>query len=318
MARPHGRGYIRETDYWHIGTEDARGRDGYTAREAAQRYNDHRHPAFTTQQPADVVNWRSAALDTSVYTQEGITLPGGYEATASTSARQPGDVVFYNGRPFITNGGELFGISGFGGSFSADPVPAFTRDVLAYPVAQIAQTVALPVADAVDNFMRTNLSFYIDPANLRVQSADAIAYELSFIGALRFSLAPAAVLTDDPNFAPYAVVRRAAYAADEAFVSESGVTFDGSTRVNTYAGTPGAGLLSNTAQASPGWYTYISVFEPRKSLQFIEYQMCTAAEAFNNGAAPTEAQTAAYTMMLGNVTLEMHAVQVRAQITWGT
>lgn len=316
MARPHGRGYIRETDYWHIGTEDARGRDGYTAREAAQRYNDHRHPAFTTDQLADVVNWRSAALDTSVYSQGSVTLPGGYETTAPTLARQPGDVVFYKGRPFITNGTELFGISGFGGSFSADPVPAFTRDVLAYPVAQIAQTVALPVADAVVNFMRTNLSFYIDPANLRVQSADPIAYELSFIGALRFSSAPADILTGDSNFAPYAVVRRAAYAADEAFVSESGVPFDGSTRVNTYAGTPGA-LLGNTGQSSPGWYTYSSVFTPNKSLQFIEYRMCTAEEAFSE-AAPTAAQTAAYTTMLGNVTLEMHAVQVRAQITWGT
>lgn len=315
MARPHGRGYIRETDYWHIGTEDARGRDGYTAREAAQRYNDHRHPAFTTAQPADVVNWRSAALDTSVYSQGSVTLPGGYETTASTSARQPGDVVFYNGRPFITNGGELFGISGFGGSFSADPVPAFTRDVLAYPVAQIAQTVALPVAGAVDNFMRTNLSFFLDPANLRVQSADAIAYELSFIGALRFGLVPAPVLTNDSNFAPYAVVRRAVYAANEAFVSESQAPLNGDTRVDTYAGTPGAALLSNINQTGPGWYTYSSVFTPSKSLQFIEYRMCTAEEAFD-GAAPTAEQVAAYDAMLASVTLEMHAVQVRAQITW--
>ena len=112
--------------------------------------------------------------------------------------------------------------------------------------------------------------------------------------------------------------RRAAYAADEAFVSESSAEADGSTQVNTYAGRPGEDLLRNMGQGGPGWYTYSSVFTPNKSLQFIEYRMCTAAEAFNGGAPPTAEQAAAYTTMLENVTLEMHAVQVRAQITWGT
>lgn len=43
--RQHNSGFIPQETYWSIGTEERRGHDGDNAREAAKKYNDHRHPA---------------------------------------------------------------------------------------------------------------------------------------------------------------------------------------------------------------------------------------------------------------------------------
>ena len=61
MPRNHSGGFIEQGFYWNIG-EGPRGRDGMDAREAAQRYNDHRHPAVDLSTAAEVEAWITEKL----------------------------------------------------------------------------------------------------------------------------------------------------------------------------------------------------------------------------------------------------------------
>ena len=70
--RNHSGGFINADFIWDIGTPE-RGRDGMTARDAAKRYNDHRHSAAVFNTPEDFKSWRTEKSDT-VYNSNNVRI----------------------------------------------------------------------------------------------------------------------------------------------------------------------------------------------------------------------------------------------------
>ena len=85
-------GFIAEDMYWDIGTEERRGHDGDDARQAAKKYNDHRHPAD------DVAENSSAMygfLNELVPADNYMGLP--LSGDSAGRIRLPGDLIKYKG-----------------------------------------------------------------------------------------------------------------------------------------------------------------------------------------------------------------------------
>lgn len=105
--RRHGGGFIDEASYWSIGTDDQRGRDGDTARDAAKKYNDHRHSAAGLSSPTELLQWARE-----------ITLPssGGRITESLAPIRASGDIAEVAGDVYMsTGGGDVVCVtSGFG------------------------------------------------------------------------------------------------------------------------------------------------------------------------------------------------------------
>lgn len=108
MSRNHAGGFINESAYFDIGTEARRGRDGDTARTAAQKYNDHKHPAALITDVGDLHEWANEPMLASV---------GGYlQENPGLSCRSAGDTALYNGRLYASNGdGGIIALGGLGG-----------------------------------------------------------------------------------------------------------------------------------------------------------------------------------------------------------
>lgn len=129
MARLHSGGFINEAFYFNIGTEDARGRDGDTARLAAQKYNDHRHSAFIAVSEAGLFNWVNELQDVSV--ESGSGNPGGILNSTNSRIRSPGDTAELNSVIYMmTSNGVRSITSGFGPHLGipADPTQDPTID----------------------------------------------------------------------------------------------------------------------------------------------------------------------------------------------
>lgn len=314
MTRPHSRGYIREEDYWNIGTEAERGRDGMNAREAAKRYNDHRHPAFVTNEGIDVLNWRDATQDISAVVVGGVAVPGGYEQTVATEqARLAGDMVFYSGAPFITNGTDVRGISGFGGEFDADG--GFTSDRLVLTLAQHTTPIRVPAEGAVEQFLGiSGFSALIRPEDVRVASAAQTNLELSSLASIEFADPPDASLTNNPTFAPYANVTLWKTAIQQNGLTAPTKSQVGRFQVEAYSGVPGAALLGNAMQASAAHRYEAEVFVGGAGLYELEYRFSDLEEA--GITLPTQEQSAAYNALLDNMTLVLHGLTLRLQLVW--
>jgi hypothetical protein len=292
MARQHGRGYIREGDYWVIGTEDGRGRDGYTAREAAQRYNDHRHPAHVvSNDPQGVTAWLNETRDVSQITRNSVTYPGGYEQAGNVLAREPGDVVFYGGTPFMFGEGALTGVSGFGGAFQDS---GFVADALTISCATPTPVLALSAEGATGQELDTLYSFVLRPEDLRVAAAN-IVYEMS---------CAASIYTNLPvSGAPYAIVslyRTSMQLAEDGTLkmSDADTALVGSFRVEALSG-PSA---SNSAQR----YEVLQ-FSPSAGLYTLKYRVSTALEASADGT---------YNDFLPGAKVHLRGLNVRAQLRW--
>ena len=101
MPRKHSGGFIERDFYWNIG-EGPRGRDGMDAREAAQRYNDHRHPAIELSTPAEVEAWINEVENISHFDdadgiQGGSIVPSGN----NNRLRKPGDMMRFEGLVWV-------------------------------------------------------------------------------------------------------------------------------------------------------------------------------------------------------------------------
>ena len=107
--RKHSGGFIAESFYWDIGDED-RGRDGINARDAAKRYNDHRHPALNAEDANEAVLWMNEVQQASYHTSGGAqreTQGGIIEDDPTVSLREIGDLMYYRGLVWIYGGVDL-------------------------------------------------------------------------------------------------------------------------------------------------------------------------------------------------------------------
>jgi len=99
MPRNHSGGFIEQGFYWNIG-EGPRGRDGMDAREAAQRYNDHRHPAVELNTAAEVEAWITETENISQFDpSDGIQ--GGVIEPSNNRIRKPGDMMRFSGLVWV-------------------------------------------------------------------------------------------------------------------------------------------------------------------------------------------------------------------------
>ncbi|MEC8306569.1 MAG: hypothetical protein VXZ72_01770 [Chlamydiota bacterium] len=107
--RNHSGGFIAESFYWDIGDEE-RGRDGMNAREAARRYNDHRHPALSAEDANEALLWMNEVQQASYHTADGAqrgTQGGIIEDDPTASLRRVGDLMHYRGLVWMYAGVDL-------------------------------------------------------------------------------------------------------------------------------------------------------------------------------------------------------------------
>lgn len=107
--RKHAGGFIEHDFYWDIG-DNARGSDGMNAREAAKRYNDHRHPALTAEDANEASIWANETQQASFFTTvDGIRDEQGgiIEDDVVSNLRQVGDLMFYRGLVWMYGGVDL-------------------------------------------------------------------------------------------------------------------------------------------------------------------------------------------------------------------
>lgn len=131
MARQHSGGFINPQFYFNIGTDAARGRDGDTARTAAQKYNDHRHSAYVAVSTNDLRNWQNEIQSASTEPNSGN--PGGLLSDAQEFLRLPGDLAELNSILYAATSAGLKSISsGFGVHVDMQPnVPQIVEDKVA-------------------------------------------------------------------------------------------------------------------------------------------------------------------------------------------
>lgn len=108
--RKHAGGFVEHDFYWDIGDEE-RGRDGMNAREAAKRYNDHRHPAINVEDENEASIWINEVQQPSFYTSpaDGVrnTQGGIIEDDIAIGLRKVGDLMFYKGLVWMYAGTDL-------------------------------------------------------------------------------------------------------------------------------------------------------------------------------------------------------------------
>ncbi|MGA1353414.1 MAG: hypothetical protein ACO32I_01315 [Candidatus Limnocylindrus sp.] len=152
--RNHGGGFIEVDHYWDIGEEE-RGREGMDARQAARRYNDHRHPALRIATPAEFIDWRDARYAVSRYPDRLDVIGGTYQLDGNgnpvvqdlaTPLRKAGDTALYNGVVWMwVSPGVVVPVGGQG---NVDADGNFTRDVQ-YSSLQVVSAREVP-ADITD------------------------------------------------------------------------------------------------------------------------------------------------------------------------
>ena len=156
MPRRHRGGFVSQEMYMDIGTEEQRGRDGDTSRLAAQKYNDHRHPAFEAVTLADLDSWASeGTLESSIDGRPG----GIIENDVQQNIRQPGDLAIQGGRLFMSLGssGEFVRVGGGLGSGGISLVnnnQVFVPDSMSFPLEM--QPMHIPNQGPVD-FRRADI-----------------------------------------------------------------------------------------------------------------------------------------------------------------
>lgn len=148
--RKHSGGFIAESFYWDIGDEE-RGQDGMNAREAARRYNDHRHPALSAEDANEAALWMNEVQQASYHTAEGAqraTQGGIIDDDAGSSLREVGDLMYYRGLVWMYGGVELGAIPlGVGASCDINrQTGQFTRGV-EYQSIQIATSTLVEHTD---------------------------------------------------------------------------------------------------------------------------------------------------------------------------
>jgi len=107
--RKHAGGFVEHDFYWDIGDEE-RGHDGMNAREAAKRYNDHRHPALIVEDENEASIWINEHQQASYFTTpDGVRNEqgGSIEDDITERLRRVGDLMFYKGLVWMYAGIDL-------------------------------------------------------------------------------------------------------------------------------------------------------------------------------------------------------------------
>ena len=191
--RRHGGGFIDEASYWDIGTDAQRGRDGDTARDAAKKYNDHRHSAAVLSSATELLQWARE-----------ITLPssGGRIEESLAPIRASGDVAEVAGDVYMsTGGGNVVCVtSGFGTQLTEPSegegqlVPDFVSAVTPMRISGNAEDVTL--VPGVDLLVGTSILY----PSMRAHRAN-ISTVLAAASALKIKAALPAI-THSGNLAP--------------------------------------------------------------------------------------------------------------------
>ena len=203
MSRKHSGGFISADVYWDIGTAE-RGRDGMNAREAAQRYNDHKHPPIEIEDDAEMLAWLNETQQASRPENSGSSERGGIiEDDASQNMRRAGDIASYNGLLWLYSpSGELVPL-GVGTGCYVDASGQFVREIqyssvqLATPTEVSTNDVPLvrPSGETLPVLGERVGSYTLDPSRF----AMARAAPAMMIRATA-SLVPTIAATDHPDY----------------------------------------------------------------------------------------------------------------------
>ncbi len=185
MARKHSGGFIEQTFYWNIGSEN-RGRDGMNAREASRRYNDHRHPAIALNTPNEVDEWFNEVENISTHPDRP-DVQGGLLVPSNQRIRKPGDLMTYQGLTWMyVNEGQLYPI-GVGEGCYIDDSYNFVREIRYTSVPLISSTNVATTDEAVQGGVVANLtgeqvvSYLIEPHKYATARSRPLMYIRSFI-----------------------------------------------------------------------------------------------------------------------------------------
>lgn len=128
MPRKHSGGFIAEESYWDIGTAD-RGRDGMSARDAAKRYNDHKHPPIIIEGQPEMLAWLTESQQSSYVPNRDDAIVGGVvEDDATKSMRSIGDLAMYEGLLWVYGPGGLVPL-GVGAGCYVDSSGNFQQEI---------------------------------------------------------------------------------------------------------------------------------------------------------------------------------------------
>lgn len=166
MARTHSGGFVERDFYWNIGQAD-RGRDGMNAREAAQRYNDHRHPAIELTTPQEVVAWINETESASNFV-DGDAIQGGTITSSTDTIRKPGDMMRYQGIVWVyVSNAEVYPV-GVGEGCHIDVNGNFHRE---------ARYASIPLVSARVSDVTDEQGQGVDPSNLRGEQVTGFLIE---------------------------------------------------------------------------------------------------------------------------------------------
>jgi hypothetical protein len=203
MARLHKGGFISEDFYWDIGTPD-RGRDGHNARDAAKRYNDHRHPPRALETSADVQTWLTEPTQSSRHPDRTTEIGGILEDDANTPMRQAGDTATHEGLVWVYGpDGKLVPL-GVGAGCYIDTDGVFHREVK-YDVIQLVgptevsaldTTVFMPGGRQIQPLGERVGAYTLDPARYATARCAPFMYVR-----LTCSLVPTFEASEHPDYA---------------------------------------------------------------------------------------------------------------------
>lgn len=106
MTRRHSGGFVNEEDYWNIGTDENRGRDGDNARHAARLYNDHRHSAAIVSTSNELGSWAGERENISQHPESFLEGGGGRIESSDAVIRRPGDLAALNNQLWMHTGAD--------------------------------------------------------------------------------------------------------------------------------------------------------------------------------------------------------------------
>lgn len=171
MARQHSGGFVNPEFYFNIGTDAARGRDGDTARLAAQKYNDHRHSAYMAVSTNDLRNWKNEVQTASAHPDTGGL--GGILQDSQEFLRRPGDLAELNSILYAATSTGVKSISsGFGVHVDMQPnVPQVVEDKVAANFTMLRGAIPL---QGIDCLFALDQGFNVP---LKTTVGDCVLYE---------------------------------------------------------------------------------------------------------------------------------------------
>jgi hypothetical protein len=117
--RNHSGGFINEEHIWDIGSP-TRGRDGDNARDAAKKYNDHRHSAILFTDAVDFAYWISESQQPVLVGPDGTVEGGIITNNPNAVIRKHGDLAYFQGILWMYDGQGVVPVGRGGVSFDTE------------------------------------------------------------------------------------------------------------------------------------------------------------------------------------------------------